>query len=117
MRATYRIINSSNHRCDDAGRPHFVRNLAKKITLDRRQSCPTSATRPKITQKYIFHNLPQIRIKILYGRIISKKAQIRIGYRQFVPCGMSGVTLHAIIKDCKVVERVNLCERQSLKEA
>ena len=38
-----------------------------------------------------FSNLPQIRITTWYGRIISKKAKIRIGYGQSVPGGMSAV--------------------------
>ena len=33
--------------------------------------------------------LPEIRIRTWYGRIISKKAKIRIGYGWSVPCGMS----------------------------
>ena len=33
--------------------------------------------------------LPEIRITTWYGRIISKKANIRIGYGRSVPCGMS----------------------------
>ena len=38
------------------------------------------------------HKLPEIHITTWYGRIISKKAKIRIGYGRSVPCGMSGVT-------------------------
>ena len=46
--------------------------------------------------RYVWHGLynfprelPEIRIPTWYGRIISKKAKIRIGYGRSVPCGMS----------------------------
>ena len=41
--------------------------------------------------KLFFNKLPQIRITTLYGRIISKMANIRIGYGQSVPGGMSAL--------------------------
>ena len=40
--------------------------------------------------------LPEIRIPTWYGRIISKKAKIRIGYGRSVPCGMSAHTAVAV---------------------
>ena len=44
-----------------------------------------------IIHKLFFSILPQIRITMWYGRIISKKAKIRIGYGQSVPGGMSAI--------------------------
>ena len=56
--------------------------------------------------------LPEIRIPTWYGRIISKKAKIRIGYGQSVPCGMSAVT--HLIKSHFVTWRVTLTHPKSV---
>ena len=51
--------------------------------------------------KLFFSNLPEIRITRWYGRILSKKAKIRIGYGQSVPGGMSATLTHQI----RIVEK------------
>ena len=79
--------------------PHRRRNLLFFGNLAEKASCVDDKT---VLFRYtyseiVFQNLPQIRITTLYGRIISKKAKIRIGYGQSVPGGMSDHVLYIII--------------------
>ena len=63
----------------------FFRNLAEKASCVDDKTVLFRYTYSKL----FFSNLPQIRITTWYGRFISKKAKIRIGYGQSVPGGMS----------------------------
>ena len=67
----------------------FFGNLAEKASCVEDKNCFVSLHIGPYSSIVVFSNLPQIRIITWYGRIISKKAKIRTGYGQSVPCGMS----------------------------
>ena len=63
----------------------FFGNLAEKLVVSTIKLFCFAII--YIIHKLFFSNLPQIRITMWYGRIISKMAKIRIGYGQSVPGG------------------------------